>query len=248
MWVEASRRWAANGIPSIRLDFLRVGESECEEPASIEYLHSEDLADQLGLVMDDLQSKLNTRSFIAVGLCSGAYVAFQTLLRNPAIRGAILLNPRHFFWDPAVAIRRFEKRIGVGLVDASDWRRLARGEFRPERIRQAARLALRRLLVRRSGADHKSAVSAHALEQGWNVIRQSQTRVTLVFADGEPLLEEIEQEHQLPPSNDPFITCVRVGKVGHTFRAVRSQQMVHDLIDREIRLTMGESSRRELSA
>ncbi len=248
MWVEASRRWAACGVPAIRLDFLRVGESTCEEPASIEYLHSDDLADQLGLVMNDIQSKLNVRRFIAVGLCSGAYVAFQTLIRNSAIRGAILLNARHFFWDPAVFARRLARRVGTGLVDVSDWRRLARGEIRPERVKQAARLALKRLLARGSSGDGEGQIHPQALGEAWHEVRRLQTRVTLVFADGEPLLTETEDEKQLPPPTDPFISCLRVGKVGHTFRALWAQQMLHNLIDREITLTMGESLRHELSA
>ena len=33
MWVEAARRWAAQGIPSARVDFIRVGESDGDELA-----------------------------------------------------------------------------------------------------------------------------------------------------------------------------------------------------------------------
>ena len=247
MWVEASRRWAASGIPAIRLDFLRVGESDGEAPASIESLHAHDLTDQLGLVMNEMNSKLNCRRFIAVGLCSGAHVAFQTLIRNSAIRGAILLNPRLFFWDPAVGPRRLAKRVGTGLIDVSDWRRLARGEIRPERVRQAARLALKRLLARGHKADCERQIPAQALAQAWQQVRRFETRVTLVFADGEPLLEEMEDEKQLPAPADPLIRCLRVGKVGHTFRALSAQQMLQDLIEKEIGLTMGEGFSRELS-
>jgi pimeloyl-ACP methyl ester carboxylesterase len=247
MWVEASRRWAASGIPAIRLDFLRVGESGCEEPPSLESLHSDDLTDQLGMVMNEMKSKLNCRRFIAVGLCSGAYVAFQTLIRNSAIRSAILVNPRHFFWDPATDARRSAKRLGTGLIDLSDWRRLARGEFRPERVRQTARLALKRLLARRSGADRKHQIPAQALAEAWHQVRRFQTRVTLVFGEGEPLLGEMEDEKQLPAPTDPLIRCLRVGSVGHTFRALWAQQMLHDLIDREIGVTMGERLVCELS-
>jgi hypothetical protein len=71
--------------------------------------------------------------------------------------------------------------------------------------------------------------------------------VTLVFADGEPLLEEMEADKQLPPATDPFIHCLRVGKTGHTFRALWAQQLLQDLIDREIRSMIGEGANLELS-
>jgi hypothetical protein len=38
-----------------------------------------------------------------------------------------------------------------------------------------------------------------------------------------------------------------VGNVGHTFRALWAQQMLQDLIEQEISLTMGEKFSRELS-
>jgi pimeloyl-ACP methyl ester carboxylesterase len=247
MWVEASRRWAASGIPAIRLDFLRVGESDGDEPASVESLHAEDLSNQLDLVMQEMKSKLNCRRFIAVGLCSGAFVAFQTLIRDSAIRGAILLNPRHMFWDPGIDSRRLAKRAGASLADASVWRRLSRGEIKPERIKQAALLAFKRLSPMGYGMDRERQ-TAQAQARAWRQVRRSRTSVTLVFADGEPLLEEMENEKQLPPTTDPFIHCLRVGKVGHTFRALWAQQMLQDLIDREIRSTMGESVNQELSS
>ena len=231
MWVEASRRWAASGIPAIRLDFLRVGESGCEEPASLASLHSGDLTNQLSMVINEMKSKLNCRRFIiAVGLCSGAYVAFQTLIRNSAIRSAISCESPPLFWDPATDVRRSAKRVGTGLVDLSDWRRFARGEFRPERVKQTARLALKRLLARGSRADCERQIPAQALAEAWHQVRRFQTRVTLVFGEGEPLLAEMENEKQLPAPTDPLVRCLRVGNVGHTFRALWAQQMLHDLI------------------
>jgi pimeloyl-ACP methyl ester carboxylesterase len=247
MWVEASRRWAASGIPAIRLDFLRVGESDGEEPATVESLHAEDLSKQLELVINEMKSKLNCRRFIAVGLCSGAYVAFQNLIRNSAIQGAILLNPRHLFWDPGIDSRRLAKRVGASLADASVWRRLSRGEIRPKRIKQAALLALKRLSPMGYGTDRKREIPGQELARAWRQMRRLRTSATLVFADGEPLLGEMETEKQLPPRMDPFIHCFRVGKAGHTFRALWAQQMLQDLIDRELRSMIGERVSQELS-
>ena len=129
MWVEAARRWAARGIPSVRVDFQRTGESDGEEPASIASLHGNDLVEQLNLVMNAMRAQLGCRKFIAVGLCSGAFAAFQSVIQDPAIRTALLLNPRLFFWDPEIEPRRLAKRVGSGCADLGYWRRLVRGAY-----------------------------------------------------------------------------------------------------------------------
>jgi hypothetical protein len=216
------------------VDFLRVGESDGEQQASIASLHGDDLVEQLSIAMKTMHSQFNCQRFIAIGLCSGAFAAFQSLIRNPTIRAAVLLNPRLFFWDPETEPRRLAKRVGTGFGDVSDWRRLARGEIQPERIKQAARVALTRLLHSGPGAGRQQQIPAEAMAQAWDQVKRFQTQVTLVFADGEPLIQEMVDEKQLPPSNNPLIQCVRVGKTGHTFRAIWAQQIVQDLIDREI--------------
>jgi pimeloyl-ACP methyl ester carboxylesterase len=238
MWVDAARRWAARGVPSVRLDFHRVGESDGDEPASIASLHGDDLVEQLSLVMDSMQSRLNCQRFIAVGLCSGAFASFQAIIRNPAIRSVVLLNPRLLFWDPEAEPRRLAKRVGTGLGDVSYWRRLARGEIQPERIKQAAQIALTRILRGGPTIGRQRQLPAEALAKAWDQVKRFQTRVTLVFADGEPLIQEMTDENQLPPANNPLIQCVRVGKTGHTFRSLWAQQVVQDLIDYEITSTI----------
>jgi pimeloyl-ACP methyl ester carboxylesterase len=222
----------------VRFDVERVGESDGDQPASIESLHGDDLVEQLDLIMDAMRAKLGCRRFIAIGLCSGGFAAFQSLIRNPAIRNAVLLNPRLFFWDPAVEPQRLAKRVGAGLSDASYWRRLARGEFQLDRLMQAARVALNRFLLHRNVPGAPQQLPAEALTHAWQQVARFESRVALVFADGEPLLQEMIEEKQMPPSNNPLIQLMQVGKTGHTFRALWAQQLVQDLIDREVGSTV----------
>ena len=233
MWVEAARRWAARGVPSMRIDFQRVGESDGDQLANITNLHADDLVQQLDTAMQTMHSELGCKKFIAVGLCSGAFAAFQSAIRDSAVRAAILLNARLFFWDPQLEPRRLAKRVGAGCADLGYWRRLVSGEIHPKRILQAGRVALRNLL---HGRDR--FIPAERLAQAWRQVKRFQTRVTLVFADGEPLLEEMVNENQMPPSDIPSVQCIRVGKTGHTFRALWAQKVVQDLIDSEIEATI----------
>lgn len=238
MWVDAARRWAAQGIPSARMDFIRVGESGGDEPASIESLHGDDLVEQITVVMDAMRSRLNCRQFIAVGVCSGAFAAFQSAIQISAIRSTVLLNPRLLFWDPETEPRRVAKRVGSGYANLGYWRRLLKGEIQRERFKEAAQGALSNLF--RVG--RKTQIPAAAMGRAWRQLKRFQTRVVLVFADGEPLIEEMINEKQLPPADNPLFRYVQVGNTGHTFRALWAQKLVQDLIDREVdAVTHGDS-------
>jgi dienelactone hydrolase len=238
MWVEAARRWATLGIPSLRMDFHKVGESDGDPNLSVESLYQDDLVQQLGSAIANLRMRLDSHRFLAIGLCSGAYAAFQGALHNPAIRGAILLNPRLFFWDPAVDQRRLNRRVVTGLGDASDWLRLARGEIQPDRLKEAARVVFQKLLRNGHSNNREPQIPREAMARAWSTVERFGTRLTLVFAAGEPLLQEMEEEGQLPPATNPLIRCVRVQKVGHTFRSLWAQKQAQEIIDREIDLIL----------
>jgi pimeloyl-ACP methyl ester carboxylesterase len=239
MWVEAARRWAAQGIPSARFDFIRVGESDGDELASVASLHGDDVVEQITVVMDAMRSELHCRRFIAVGLCSGAFAAFQAAIQLSAIRSTVLLNPRLVFWNPETEPRRVAKRVGSGYANLGYWRRLLKGEIQRARLKEAVQGALSNLFR----IDRKTQIPAGAMARGWRQLKRFQTRVMLVFADGEPLLEEMVNEKQLPPSDNPLLRCVRVGSTGHTFRALWAQKLVQDLIDREVQaVTQGDST------
>jgi SAM-dependent methyltransferase len=71
-----------------------------------------------------------------------------------------------------------------------------------------------------------------------------QTRVTLLFSEGEPLLREMQEEGALPPESGARIRCVRVPAGGHAFRPLWVQKLVHDLIDHELEAALRASPQR----
>jgi hypothetical protein len=150
-----------------------------------------------------------------------------------AIRSTVLLNPRLLFWDPETEPRRLAKRVGAGYANLGYWRRLLKGEIHPERLKEAARAAISNLF--RIGRN--TQIPAAKIARAWRQLKRFQTRVTFVFADKEPLIEEMSDEKQLPPADNPLLQCVRAGSTGHTFRALWAQKLVQDLIDREVEST-----------
>ena len=234
MWVETARRWALRGISSVRLDFDHVGDSDGDQHISIGSLYEDKLVDQIETATRLIGSQIECDRFIAVGLCSGAYAAFQGLIQNVKIRGAILLNPRIFFWDPAVDQRRLQRRVVSRLADIADWRRLLKGEIRPDRVKLAGRSVLDKLLLRDCPQDRECQIPKKAMSAAWSMIEKSQSRLTLIFSDNEPLFEEMVEERQLPPANNSLIRCLQVGLAGHTFQPLWAQKLLQDLLDTEV--------------
>jgi pimeloyl-ACP methyl ester carboxylesterase len=241
MWVEAARRWAARGVMSLRLDLQGIGESDGEQNLDVASLYQEQLVTQVEIVMDSLRSRLGVRRFAAIGLCSGAFWAFHAAIRNPDIRAAILLNPRLFFWDPEVDRRRLLRRTAGLLVDSTDWRRLARGYVSRKSFKRVARIVLDRVRQIHTDSGRQFQICPEAMADAWEALERNQSRLTLIFTEGEPLLREMEEEGQLPRPANSRIRCVRIANCGHTFRPLWAQQMAHDLIDSELDAVLHES-------
>ena len=234
MWVEAARRWAARGVPSLRLDVAGIGESSGEQGLDIPSLYQDELVEQVETAIDSLRARTGVRRFAAVGLCSGAFWAFHAAMRNRDIGAAILLNPRLFFWDPEVDRRRALRRTAKGLTDWMDWWRLARGEVRMDRIKQVARIAIDRFGSTGPAAHRQLQIQPKAMARAWRTIERNHTRLTLIFTEGEPLLREMEEEGQLPSPQASRVRCIRVANSGHTFRPLWAQKLAHEFIDAEL--------------
>ena len=231
MWVEAARRWAAQGIVSLRMDLLGIGESDGESLLTLDELYGIEMLEQVQAAMDSLRCRLGVQRFAVIGLCSGAFLAFQGAIRIPGIRTAILLNPRAFFWDPELDRRRQARDYTRKMGAWRDWRRLARGEVSLQSIKQAFGNAFG--AIRGSKEVRHRQIQPEAMAQAWASIERGQGRVTLVFADDEPLLAEMEEEGQMPPETSG-VRCVRVADCDHTFRPLWAQKLIHELIDSEL--------------
>lgn len=241
LWVEAARRWAARGVVALRLDLPGIGESEGDPNLDVPDLYREVLVHQVELAMRSLRYRFGLESFVAIGLCSGAFWAFHAALRNPQIRAAILLNPRLFFWDPEVDQRRAVRRTTSALTNWWNWYKVVRGDIPLRDLKRLARVLLHR--PNGAGSAAPRQIPPGRLSEAWNALARQGNRVTLVFTEGEPLLLEMEEEAQMPPQKDSRIRCVRVTNAGHTFRPLWAQAFAHEVIDSEMEAVMRETAR-----
>jgi pimeloyl-ACP methyl ester carboxylesterase len=230
MWVEIARKWAVRGIPSLRMDFQGIGEAHGKSASEVGGLYQGTVIDQISAAIDLVHSRTGIKQFAVVGLCSGAFWGFHALVNFAEIRAGILLNPRLFFWDPNIDRRRILRRTVNGFTSSKTWSRLARGKITTKRIKQGVRAIFHKFPT---SGDEQLQISPDEMSSALAAIQQNKSGLTLIFTEGEPLLQEMEEEFWLP-SKAAFLRCVRVPGGGHTFRPLWAQSLIHELVDREI--------------
>jgi alpha-beta hydrolase superfamily lysophospholipase len=137
--VALARQLAALGYPCLRLDINGIGDSITADPVKENDPYAATAFRDVALVCDYLHALQPARRIVLLGLCSGAYVAFQSAaqLPHPALIESILINPLVFFWkdgmiindtqtDQLVAWREYRHAI----FKWSHWKKLLTGRTR----------------------------------------------------------------------------------------------------------------------
>jgi pimeloyl-ACP methyl ester carboxylesterase len=242
MWVQSARRWAARGVPSLRVDLDGIGDADGrpagwrEEAVFYEPQHVDYVKD----VLARLRADGVAQRFVLLGLCSGANWAFNAALGDETVVAALLINPRALLWDPWTETDRESRKLRA-VLSPRMWLRLARGEFGRPAIGGAVRAAaarLRRLpaaaagrLRRRGGHDELDAALVRLADQG--------TNLTFIFTDEEPLHDELARMGRLDGAPNLRVANVRTVANMHALQPPWVQQEVHvlmdDALERELR-------------
>ncbi|MGN7293098.1 serine aminopeptidase domain-containing protein [Rhizobium sp. SAFR-030] len=93
-----ARRLAAAGIASLRFDCANVADSPAATGAPLQVLYSREQQADVTEALDFLETR-SLLPAVAVGRCSGAYLAFRSALAEKRIEGVVAVNPYAFHWD-----------------------------------------------------------------------------------------------------------------------------------------------------
>jgi hypothetical protein len=227
-WVELGRRWAARGIPTVRLDQAGIGEAGGEDPElrTDDSIHEPWRIDDVRAILDQLQTAGIAERFVLGGLCSGAHCSLQGALADPRVRGVLLINLFAVTWSgELVAERGRRAAIAAGLPDGRAHRldrefvAKAMRYLRPDR---AWRL-WRRSAERREGADVIAA---------FDRLHVRDTEALLLFGEQEPLYEQFARQGLLDQLDRwPNLRLERIPSRDHMFRAQWLQRHVHERLD-----------------
>jgi len=241
MWVEAARRWAGRGIPTLRLDIEGIGDADGdgERFGELAELYVDELVAQVRSALDALEAQGCGTRFIVGGLCSGACWSFQAALQDSRIAAALLLNPRALFWHPSLETERELRR---GVLRTSSWRKVMAGAVPAARLAEVAakaptapfeitRRALTRRKTRRNGDDR--------LTRAFDSLRDARKSLVFLFSGDEPLREELERDGYVARSERwPNIEFDSLPGRDHTLRPASAQRRAHELLDAAVeRLT-----------
>src|SRR5205823_2396572 len=82
MWVEIARRWAARGVPTLRIDPAWIGDSEGDASTDGGALFAPEYVDETCAVLELLRARGLPPRFVLLGMCAGAYWSMHAALRD----------------------------------------------------------------------------------------------------------------------------------------------------------------------
>jgi alpha-beta hydrolase superfamily lysophospholipase len=238
MWVETARRWAAQGVSTLRIDLAGIGDADGDADALARNagFYISDYIDQTNDVLAALVARDLPERFVLTGLCSGAYWAFHIALQDERVRGAFLVNPRVLFWDWSIAGVR-EARDMRKVLSMRTWRKLLRGQITGENIRTIAwavgvvlaSLPRRSLVSIRNRRAHRDELD-RALER----FDSTGAEILSVFTAEEPVLEELERGgglQRMRAHRNVRVELIADLPAAHTLEPLPLQRAVNTLLD-----------------
>ena len=235
LWVEAARRFAASGVPALRIDLGGIGEAAGDDTrwGDDASFYVPEFVAQVRAVLDQLVALDLPRRFVLAGLCSGAYWSFHAALQDERVAGAWMVNPRALFWDRS-RTHAEEAAHARQLRRRETWLKLLHGGFSARRILTflgavaglAADIPGRLLDGDADGGDR--------LEGALDRLQATGKRVLFVFGPQEPLRLELERDGRLAAIAKRANVTVELlpgEQEAHTLEPIRLQRDVHRALD-----------------
>lgn len=104
--VHLARQLASEGFRCLRLDLNGLGDSVTADPALENVTYTPTMFRDIELTLQKLQQDWGVKQVILMGLCSGAYAAFQSAacIANPVLVQSVLINPLTFYWKEGMSV------------------------------------------------------------------------------------------------------------------------------------------------
>ena len=106
LYVQMARNLSAQGFRCVRMDLNGLGDS-FGEPGTLENESYAGTAFRdIQIAIKEVQRRYGAKKIVLLGLCSGAYAAFQSAaqIQNPALVESILINPLTYFWSEGMTL------------------------------------------------------------------------------------------------------------------------------------------------
>ncbi|HEY4262246.1 MAG TPA: alpha/beta fold hydrolase [Schlesneria sp.] len=106
MNVEMARQFASHGFRCLRLDLNGLGDSIATDASQENDSYAPTVFRDIGLTMQALRQRFGPQRFVLMGLCSGAYAAFQAAAQfdDVDLVEGIMINPLTYFWQDGMSL------------------------------------------------------------------------------------------------------------------------------------------------
>jgi pimeloyl-ACP methyl ester carboxylesterase len=240
MWVEAARRWAALGVPTLRFDAAGIGDSDGDDQgfARRGIFHRRAFSGQVVAAFDELERRGLPGRFLVGGMCSGAYWGLHAALGDRRVRGLLLMNLLAFVWSPELGAARDARRARALLHDrnlGTVIRIVATDRWRMARMLRAK--------LSRSGSTHGASRFTDQTAATLDALREGDVETLLLLSLEEPLMDDLIADGLLDRlAQWPNLQLERIAARDHVFRALWSQRQVHTAMDGALARTLGRKS------
>jgi alpha-beta hydrolase superfamily lysophospholipase len=240
MWVEVARRWAARGVPTLRLDVEGIGDADGDATrySDVAELYIPELVGQARAALDALERDGIAERFVLMGLCSGAYWSFHAALQDARVTAALMLNPQVLFWDVSQVSQETLRELRKAFLRRSSWARALRGGSSLGRARELLRelpTGISVLARRRLAGQRLAAPSDDALQDALRQLDASGQRALFVFSGEEPLYEELDGDGGIERLERwPRVELVRIPGHDHTLRPPAARRGAYEALDRAL--------------
>lgn len=202
-----ARRLAASGIASLRFDAANVADSPPLAGAPTLVLYDDIQQADVSEALDYIASRKLSPA-IAVGRCSGAYLAFRSILKDRRLCGLVAANPYTFYWDvtrpydPALTPQPLAS-YGRKMFDIGTAKRLLNGEI--DKRRAAAKVSgalqkrIRDLFGSMGGLNFLKTKEQKETGRGFEFLQRENIKVSLVYSAGDVGLDNISKIFKIAP-------------------------------------------------
>jgi alpha-beta hydrolase superfamily lysophospholipase len=238
MWVELARRWAARGVPTLRIDLAGIGDGSGPRPAptTVADLYAPEYVAQVRAAIDALARRVGARRFALLGLCAGAYLSFHTALDDDRVSQIVLLNPRLLFWDPMITADYYARSRRSKLLRVSAWRSL--GATRPHALPRRLLTLLARFALdplRLPGRRRAHQAAGEATTTAFDQLAARGVQSLFAFCDGEPLHDHLVAQGIVDQADRwPNIEFVDLPGRDHVLRPLWMHEHVYAAVDRAL--------------
>lgn len=251
MWTESARRWAAAGIPVIRIDIEGIGDAGGEGgkyAEGDEAFYTPDLVEQARGALELAGEMGLPDRFLLGGLCSGAYWSFELAVSDPRVRGVMMLNPRLLVFDASAEGNRELRKLSRVLT-RSGFRNML---LEKRKLRRAGRFITYLLKTPQRLIRRPASTARDQLSQALRTLHERGQCVHIAFSGDEPLHRELSDQRSLAELHAMGVEFHDLPYKSHTLKPMRAQKAAHAWLDEIVQrnfpnLQLAPDSRPELA-